>query len=273
VSASGPPAVELYARVEGSGPPILLVHGLGGDHTAFHGVIPLLAPRFQVIAPDLRGHGRSPSSPGMTFSFADHEADLRELLKKHGLTSAHVVGLSAGGFLALQWALDAPAYERSMTLVGASSHCDNHTRAVARNWAETYRNDGFDAYMLRLLKDLYYPDWIEAHMEVADELREKMRNADLRGAFAWGDAVRSFDLRGRLGRVKAPTLILQGVDDAVVDGSHGRLLRQAIQGAHLKLFAQTGHLVPVERPQETAAAIEEFVTRLESPPAGPMADA
>ncbi|MCI4330429.1 MAG: alpha/beta hydrolase [Thermoplasmata archaeon] len=264
MSAPAPLPVELFARVEGSGPPILLLHGLGGDHTVFRGVIPALARRFLVIAPDLRGHGRSPTPPALTFTSAEMEADLRALLARHDVSSAHVVGLSAGGFLALQWAIDTPEWLRSLTLIGASTHCDNHTRAVAQNWAETYRTQGYDAFMLRLLKDLFYPDWIEAHMEVADALREKLRDRDLRGAFAWGEAVRTFDLRGRFGKIKLPTLIIQGVDDAVVDGSHGRLLRQAIQGAQLKLFAQSGHLVPVEHPEETAAAIESFVERLES---------
>ena len=54
-------------------------------------------------------------------------------------------------------ALDAPARVRSLTLIGTSVHCDNHTKAVSQRWAETYRDAGFDAYLLRLVKDLYYP--------------------------------------------------------------------------------------------------------------------
>jgi 3-oxoadipate enol-lactonase len=265
--------VELFARVEGSGPTVLLLHGLGGDHAVFQSVIPLLSDRFRVIAPDLRGHGRSPRSPAGTYSFATMERDLEALLDRHGSSSAHVVGLSAGGFLTLQWACDRPDRLRSLAVIGASSHCDNHTKAVGENWAETYKRDGVDAYALRILKDLFYPDWIEAHMEFADELRASLATHDLFGAFAWGEVVRSFDLRGRLGRMRKPTLILHGVDDAVVDGSHGRLLRQTIVGAQLKLFAQTGHMVPVERPVECAVAIAEFVARVESGPPPALAPA
>lgn len=253
----------LHHRFEGSGPPILLVHGLGGDHTIWNGVIPLLAKEFQVIAPDLRGHGRTPAPEGSTFSFREMEGDLEALLRERKVERAHVVGLSAGGFLVLRWALDAPERLRSITVINAAPHCDQHTRAVTERWAETYRVEGFDAYVLRLVKDLYYPDWVDEHLEIVDKLHAELEHQDLRSVFAWGESVKAFDLRGRLMKVRAPAHIVQSMDDSVVDGSHGRLLRVSIPGADLKLFVRTGHLLPVERPDETAATIAEFVGTVE----------
>jgi len=215
------------------------------------------------VAPDLRGHGQTPAPAGSTFTFSELEGDLGQLLDEVGGAPAHVVGLSAGGFLALRMALDAPARVRSLTLIGTSVHCDNHTKAVSQRWAETYRDAGFDAYLLRLVKDLYYPDFVEAHPEVLDRLRAQQSAQDLGSVLAWANAVRTFDLRGRLLKITQPTRILQGMDDGVVDGSHGRLLRVSIPGADLKLFAQTGHLVPIERPAETTEAIREFVREVE----------
>jgi 3-oxoadipate enol-lactonase len=257
------PPTELFRRQEGTGPTVLLLHGLGGDHTVWDAQVPELAREFRVIAPDLRGHGQSRAPEGSTFTFAEFEGDIERLLDEAGGGPAHFVGLSAGGFLALRMALDAPARVRSLTLIGASVHCDNHTKAVSQRWAETFRDEGFDAYLLRLVKDLYYPDFVEAHPEVLDRLRAQQSAQDLGAALAWAQAVRSFDLRGRLLRVTTPTRVLQGMDDGVVDGSHGRLLRVSIPGADLKLFAQTGHLVPIERPAETTEAIREFVRSVE----------
>lgn len=268
--AASPPAT-LWTRDDGSGPPVLLLHGLGGDHSVWNGVVPGLAEHFRVLAPDLRGHGRSALPDGSTLSFAELEGDLAQLLDRLGASPAHVVGLSAGGFLALQMAVDHPERLRSLTVVAGASHCDAHTRAIGERWSETYREQGYDAYVLRLLKDLFYPDWIEAHLDYADQLRSERRPRDPRAMIQWALAIRSFDLRGRLGRVRLPTLILQGVDDQVVDGSHGRLLRQTILGAQLRLFPQTGHLVPVERPSETAQAIGEFLVRVEAERPAPSA--
>lgn len=261
--------IPLHHRDEGSGPAVLLLHGLGGDHTIWNEVVPILARETRVLAPDLRGHGRTPAPEGSTFSFTELEGDLSALLNEAQLPRAHVVGLSAGGFLALRWGLDDPARLRSLTVINSAPHCDPHTRAVLERWAETYRTEGFDAYVLRLVKDLYYPDWVDEHLDIIDRLQEQLRRQDLKSLFQWGTAVRDFDLRGRLMKIRTPTHVVQSMDDSVVDGAHGRLLRVSIPGADLKLFVRTGHLLPVERPTETAETILEFVRRVESGAAPP----
>jgi 3-oxoadipate enol-lactonase len=260
------PPVELAGRAEGQGPVVLLLHGLGGDHTVWNAVLPPLTEHHTVLAPDLRGHGRSPAPAGSTYSFAELEGDLLETLRSRSIDRVDLVGLSAGGFLALRFALDHPERVRRLVVIGAAAHCDNHTRAVAERWAEVYREEGFDAYALRLLKDLFYPDWIEAHLDIADAFRDKLRGVDLKGPIQWGLSTRTFDLRGRLGRLTVPTLVIHGVDDQVVDSAHARLLRVSIPGAELRLMPQTGHLPPVERPEATATAIREWIERPDAAP-------
>src|ERR1700690_1719555 len=93
--------IDLYCREAGKGPPVVLLHGLGGTHTVWNEILPGLAEEFHVLAPDLRGHGRSPNPPGSTYSFDELAGDLVKLLAHHDLVDAHLVGLSAGGFLAL----------------------------------------------------------------------------------------------------------------------------------------------------------------------------
>lgn len=262
-----PAPVRLASRVSGEGAPVLFLHGLGGDHTVWNATLAELAAR-RSIAPDLRGHGRSPLPEGARLTFAEHEADLAELLDREASGSAHVVGLSAGAMLALRFAFDHPERVRRLVLVAGAAHADAHTKAVWQSWAETMRTDGFEAYVLRLAKDLLYPDWVEAHLEYVDELREALRGRDLRGAQSWATALQAFDLRGRLSRLPAPTLVVHGMDDRVIDPSHARLLRQAIPGAELKLFARTGHLVPVERPGELATLVRDWTARDGPPDAG-----
>ena len=263
----GPPAT-LHAREAGSGTPLLLLHGLGGDHTVWNSVIPEISASFRLLAPDLRGHGRSPSPEGSTFGFGELEGDLLGFLDGAGVPSAHVVGLSAGGFLALRLALDHPERVRSLTIIGAGLFCDKHTQAVGERWAETYRDDGYEAYAVRLMKDLYYPDWAEAHLDLLDKFRDAWREADLHGPIRWGLAVREFDERPRIARLRAPTGVIHGMDDQVVDVSHARLVRQSVPGCELRLLAQTGHMVPVERPEETTSSIRAWVERAEARHAG-----
>lgn len=257
---------EMNCREEGRGPAIVLLHGIGGSHTIWNSVVPLLASEFRVLAPDLRGHGRSPAPADTPVGFSDMVGDLERLLDDRGILAAHVVGLSAGALLALRFALDRPTRVLSLTLIGGAVYTDTHTRAVVDRWAEVYAEDGSEGLALRLLKDLYYPDWIEAHLEVADQLREELARSEVRAPVLWSQEAMRFDERPRIAALLAPTLIVQGMDDHVVDAAHARILRQSIDQAQLRILAQTGHLVPVERPAETAEAIGSFVRKVEASP-------
>jgi pimeloyl-ACP methyl ester carboxylesterase len=267
------PPTELACRVEGSGPAILLLHGVGGSHTIWNEVIPGLAKEFLVLAPDLRGHGRSPAPPGSQFTFAEMMGDVLRVLDERGVVAAHVVGVSGGALLALRLTLERPDRVRSLTMISGAAYTDSHTKAVAQRWAETYASEGPDRFALRLLKDLYYPDWVEANLDFADEVRAQVRHQDYGPAVKWAISMASFDERNRIATVQRPTLIIQGMNDAVVDPSHARILRQSIPGAQIRILADTGHLAPVERPKEIVEAIRTFVHSTESagtaPPPGP----
>jgi pimeloyl-ACP methyl ester carboxylesterase len=173
------------------------------------------------------------------------------------------MGHSAGAFLALKLASEHPEQIRTLGLLAGATHVDGHTREILQRFQDTYNAEGFDAYFLRVLKDVFYPDWIEEHLDFADELREKARGQDLGPSFAWSAAVRAFDQRAPLPKMRLPTVILQPMDDQVVDPSHGRLLRQSISGAELKLFPQTGHMLTFERPERTAEEIRAFAAGFE----------
>jgi 3-oxoadipate enol-lactonase len=258
----------LDAHDEGSGPVLLLLHGPGGNRTVWNGVSPLLARDFRILAPDLRGHGRTPAPPGSRFTLDELLADLLQFLDEKRVPKAHWIGLSAGGFLALRAALDHADRVRSLTMVSSAAYTDAHTRSITERLSATFAEDGPDAYALRLLKDLYYPDWIEAHLDFADQIRDGVGLVDRGPAEAWTRAVDRFDERNRLGLVSVPVLIVQGMDDAVIDPSHGRIMRQSIPRAQMRILPQTGHMVPIERPADTAEAIRAFVTATESADGG-----
>jgi len=263
------PPVELSCRVEGSGAPVLLLHGIGGNHTVWNEVIPQLAREFFVLAPDLRGHGRSPAPADSHYTFLEMMGDVIHLLDERKVSAAHWVGLSGGALLALRTTLDRPDRVLSLTMVSGAAYTDAHTRSVAERWAEAYA-EGPDKFALRLLKDLYYPDWVEANLDFADEVREQVKHQDYGPAVRWAVAMASFDARNRIATVARPTLIVQGMNDAVIDASHARILRQSIPASQIRILPETGHLIPVERPAVIADALTAFVRSVESS-AGPTA--
>ena len=141
---SAPSAISLHHIERGEGPAILLLHGLGGDHTIWDPMITGLSQGFRVIAPDLRGHGRSPAPAGSKLTFPEHEADLGLLLESAGVDRVHVVGFSAGALLALNFTLDRPERVASLVSIAGAVNVDNHTRAIMDRWVETYQKEGFD---------------------------------------------------------------------------------------------------------------------------------
>ena len=258
------PPIELSCRTEGAGPPVVLLHGIGGNHTVWNDVIPGLAKEFLVLAPDLRGHGRTRAPADSHFTFAEMMGDVLRLLDDRKLPSAHMVGVSGGALLALRLTLDRPERVRSLTMVSGAAYTDGHTRSVAERWAETYLKEGSDRFALRMLKDLYYPDWVEANLDFADAVREQVKHQDYTPAVHWAAAMGDFDERARIASVARPTLIVQAMNDAVVDASHGRILRQSIPGAQIRILTETGHLIPVERPKELLDTVIPFVRSVEA---------
>lgn len=242
---------------------LLLLHGVGLSHVVWNDVVRGLTSEFRVIAPDLRGHGASPHPPGSHFSIPEMSGDVLGLLDAKGVREAYVIGLSGGALLALRLALDHPDRVRGLVMISGAAYTDTHTRSIVQRWKETYDREGPDAYGLRLLKDLYYPDWIEAHLDFADQVRGALKHQDLGPAWQWSAAMATFDEKARVAGLRTPTLIVQAMDDQVVDASHGRILRQSIPGAQIRILAQTGHLVPLERPKETIEAITAFVRTAE----------
>jgi pimeloyl-ACP methyl ester carboxylesterase len=257
------PPVELHCRDEGQGPDVLLLHGVGLSHAVWNEIVPGLSPEFRVLAPDLRGHGKSPNPPDSQFSLPELEGDVLRLLDTKSVDSAYVVGHSGGALLALRLALDHPDRVRGLVTICGAGYVDTHTRSIVQRWNETYDKEGPDAYGLRILKDLYYPDWIEAHLDFADQIRAAVKHQDLGPARQWNAALDKFDEKSRVASLKIPTLIIQAMDDQVVDASHGRILRQSIPGAQIRILADTGHMVPLERPKETVEAVRGFVRAAE----------
>jgi 3-oxoadipate enol-lactonase len=265
VPDSAVPPIDLVTRDEGNGPAVLLLHMVGGSHTVWNALIPELAKEYRVLAPDLRGHGQTVAPAGSLFSFDELEGDLVRLLDAKSIESVFVVGLSGGALLALRLTLDHPERVRGLVMISAASYTDNHTRSIAQRWAQTLNEDGRDAFGLRLLKDLYYPDWIEEHLDFADAVRANVEKQDFGPAHRWSAAMEKFDERNRIASVRVPTLIVQAMDDQVVDASHGRILRQSIPDSQIRILPQTGHMIPIERPAETLDAISGFLKAAQKP--------
>jgi len=129
---------------------------------------------------------------------------------------------------------------------------------------QVFREEGVEAYLNRLLQDVFYPDWLLDHLDEADRFREDQRHRRLAGIAPSAAGSFSWDVRGQIARIRLPTLVVHGMDDRVVDPTSARILRQTILGSEMKLYANTGHLLHREHPKEFARLLEDFFSRHEA---------
>jgi 3-oxoadipate enol-lactonase len=238
--------VRLAWEEQGAGAPILLVQGLGYTREGWGPTPRRLAERFRVITFDNRGMGASDVAPP-PYSIEQLAADTVAVMDAAGLALVHVVGVSLGGFIAQEVALGYP--ERVDRLVlgctspGGPSSFPMPERTVRA--FEQFMALPAEEGLLLLVKNAIADANVEARPELVDEVY-RYRLANPPDPAAWqAQAVvgMTFDAHARLGAVRAPTLVVTGTEDVVVDPRNSELLAAAIPGAQLRTIEGAGHLV------------------------------
>ena len=235
----------MYYVEAGSGEPLLLIMGFGGDHTAWAFQMGALSAKYRVIAFDNRGVGRTdaPDHPYTTRMMAGDALGLMDAL---GIDRAHVIGVSMGGMIAQELALERPERVRSLHL-GCT---------LARP----------DAYMLGLW--LFAP---ATYAERPDLVETLLQNAlanpfpqSLTGFLRQGEAVVAHDARDRLPAIRCPTLVSVAADDILVPSRFAREIVARIPGAELRVIPDAGHCYFLERADAFNELCLDFLARSSS---------
>jgi 3-oxoadipate enol-lactonase len=240
---------------------VLLLHGLGSCGEDWALQRPALLPHFTVLAPDLRGQGDSPLPAGWP-TIQDLAGDVLLLLDRLEIRSAHVVGLSLGGAVALQLAADEPARLRSLVAVNTFARLratrGSRRRGIERMWlAATGRMDELG----RRVADGLFPD--DGQQAFRDAAAARLAGNRPLAYIKMLVAVSRFDLRARLGEIRAPTLVVAGENDTTVPLSCKLELAAHIPGARLARFAGSRHVTPLDRAGPFTARLLEFLRSVE----------
>lgn len=255
-------AVDLAYGEAGHGPPLVLLHGLGSSRNDWLLQLPVFLPRYRTVAVDLRGHCLSPKPPG-PYAMAQLAADVARLLSRLNARPAHVLGISLGGAVAQQLALDYPDLVRSLVLVNTAA------RLISDDWRQRLMG-------LRRMADVYLFGMDRVAEQVAvrlfprpdqamlrQEAVERIRTNDLQAYRATLWAIARFDVRARLGEIDCPTLVVAGDRDSTVPLAAKRVLAQRIPHSQLEIIADSGHATPVDQPEAFNRAVLRFLQSLE----------
>lgn len=236
-------------------PPVVLLHGLGTDRRIWLYQVPVFCARLPTILVDLRGHGRS-SAPEGAWTVADMARDVVRLLRHLGAERAHLVGLSMGGMVAQQFALDYPYATASLVL--ADTIC-----AVPAG-SEQVPADGLRFIASHSMAEVAKARITAAFTDAVDPLlRDHLIEAvALNDKDAYERAARAvfeFSVCRRLDEIAVPTLVVVGDGDRTFPLAWMEALSERIRGARLVRIPGAGHVSNMERPQEFNRAVLEFL--------------
>lgn len=260
-------------RQSGSGPVLVLLHGMAGSSATWLRVMPALSRRFTVMAPDLLGHGAS-AKPAGEYSVAAHANVVRDLLAALGHDRATLVGQSFGGGVAMQLAYQYPQRCERLVLV-SSGGLGPEVGLLLRGLSLPGSDRLLPLVCSPALRDAgeRLVAWLGgAGLRVAPAVEEIWRgwaslaDADTRRAFfrtlrsvidAGGQSVDATDRLYLAAHV--PTLLVWGARDGIIPVAHAYTARDAVPGSRLVVFDESGHFPHCDDPERFVEALLEFV--------------
>jgi pimeloyl-ACP methyl ester carboxylesterase len=266
-------------RIAGSGPAILLIHGIGDNSTTWSTVQTALAQRFTVIAPDLLGHGKS-DKPRADYSVAAYANGMRDLLSVLDVDRVTVVGHSLGGGVAMQFAYQFPQLVERLILVGAGGVTGDVNVAlrlaslplasealallrlplVLPALQAAGRIAGTALGSTRVGRDL--PEMLRILADLPEPTASSAFARTLRAVVDWrGQVVTMLD-RCYLTE-SVPVQLIWGSHDSVIPVGHAAMAHTAMPGSRLEVFDKAGHFPFHDDPERFVEVVEQFIDATE----------
>jgi 3-oxoadipate enol-lactonase len=249
---------KIFYQVEGQGPPLVLLHPFPANHKFWKPAAALLSPRYQLIVPDLRGHGASGAGEGPA-TMEKHATDLLRVCEAVGVQRAIFMGVSIGGYMLFEF------WRRYRERVQALILCDTRAqadtpegRAARLKAADDVLKRGPDAFLDEMVQKLLGATTKAQRPDLVAKVRAMLGEMTPAGiaAVQRGMAERP-DSMDTLKTITVPTLIMAGEEDTLTPVADAEIMRQHIKNSRLFTVPKAGHYSPFEQ--------HEFVVRMMRP--------
>ena len=251
---------KIYWEETGSGDPLLLIIGLGGTHKDWFRLVPKLAEKYRVITFDNRGTGETVASDE-PFSIAAMASDAKAVLEAAGVRKAHVHGMSMGGMIAQEFALNYPEMVRSLIL-GVTA-CGGSQSVLAK--PEVYATlqgrgistpeEAFWAMAPYIYDETSTKETIAEDLQIREGKFTEPANfmRQLQAIVAWPGS------HARLSNIKAPTLVLHGENDQLIPAENSKIIADQIPNAEHVNIENCSHIFMTDQTEKSAEIILDFL--------------
>ena len=249
--------IELYYETAGEGPPVLLLHGLGSSVRDWENQIPELSRSYRVIVCDVRGHGRSGKPPG-PYSVAQFARDVAELLRSLQAAPAHIIGLSMGGMIAFQIAVDFPDLVRSLVIINSgpamvlkkfSQKAGVQLRFFIVRWFGMRT-------MAKLIGKRLFPD--PGQQRLLETFVDRVAENDPRAYLDSIRAINGWSVADRVSQIRCPVLVVSS-DHDYTPVEVKRAYAAQIPGSVVTVLTNSRHAAPIDQPEQLNRVILDFL--------------
>ena len=254
-------SIELHYERQGDGSPLAFISGLGANRGLWNPVVEILRDRYECITFDNRGIGES-SRPDSGYTISDLTRDTLGLLDSLSISTSHIIGMSMGGMVAQEIALERPGMVRGLILAGSMAAPDERLMHVLNSRKAMQRQMKPYDYFWALAAWMFGPGALSKQgfaEEFAKRGAENPHPQSLRAFDQLVDGIGQFDVRMRLGEIKAPTLVIVGEQDILTPPHLSRALAEGIPSTEFAVLPGLGHFCATEDPKGFAATVDRFL--------------
>lgn len=245
--------IRLNVNTLGQGYPIILVHGVGRDHTQYDFVIKNLARNFRTITPDCRGHGLSDKP--VEYTLQDHVDDILAIMDYYQIEEAHLLGISGGSYIAQGIAIAAPhrISKLILTVPKSNGRTSSMQRLIDLHRAELDHKDPKEKAAALLKYFTYDSNAIKKNIHLFETTLTPTQ-------FTAADkALSRFDFRRDLPKITAKTLVISGKYDGLNPPQKGKEVARLVPDSRYVEISYSGHLPMAEEPDAYLKIVEQFM--------------
>ena len=254
-------AIDCAYSIEGEGPPLFLIHGIGAARNTWRKAMPVLTPHFSVVTYDLRGHGESPM-PEQPFGLDELVADLEAVRVKTGFEAAHFAGHSLGGMIGPAYARAFPGRVQSLGLLSTAAFRTEDDSAKVKGVVRAMRSQSVPEILATLANRWFTDAFIATSPEVVQARMDQVVGTDAEIFLNVFDIYAGTEMAPWLHEITTPSLVLTGENDGGCPPRLNELIAAAMPRAELVVLPEVKHSIMLECGDVVAQHMLSFIKGL-----------